>query len=43
MADAVRDGNLIIPIARRMRLSEAGEAQALAEKGSLGGKILLIP
>src|SRR2546421_3171591 len=42
MADAVRDGNLIIPIARRMRLSEAGEAQALAEKGSLGGKILLI-
>jgi NADPH:quinone reductase-like Zn-dependent oxidoreductase len=43
MADAVRDGNLVIPIARRMRLSEAGEAQTLAEKGSLGGKILLIP
>src|SRR5207248_1666187 len=43
MADAVRDGKLVIPIARRMRLSEAGEAQALAEKGSLGGKILLIP
>ncbi len=43
MADAVRDGKLVIPIARRMRLSEAGEAQTLAEKGSLGGKILLIP
>jgi NADPH:quinone reductase-like Zn-dependent oxidoreductase len=43
MADAVRDGHLVIPIARRMRLSEAGEAQALAEKGSLRGKILLIP
>jgi NADPH:quinone reductase-like Zn-dependent oxidoreductase len=43
MADAVRDGQLVIPIARRMRLSEAGEAQALAEKGSLRGKILLIP
>jgi NADPH:quinone reductase-like Zn-dependent oxidoreductase len=43
MADAVRDGQLVIPIVRRMRLSEAGEAQTLAEKGSLGGKILLIP
>jgi NADPH:quinone reductase-like Zn-dependent oxidoreductase len=43
MADAVRDGKLVIPIARKMRLSEAGEAHTLAEKGSLGGKILLIP
>jgi NADPH:quinone reductase-like Zn-dependent oxidoreductase len=43
MADAVRDGKLVIPIVRRMKLSEAGEAQTLAEKGSLGGKILLIP
>ncbi len=43
MADAVRDRKLVIPIVRRMRLSEAGEAQTLAEKGSSGGKILLIP
>ncbi|MGI9070064.1 MAG: NADP-dependent oxidoreductase [Bryobacteraceae bacterium] len=43
MADAVRDHKLVIPIVRRMGLSEAGEAQTLAEKGSLGGKILLIP
>ncbi|HEX3684891.1 MAG TPA: NADP-dependent oxidoreductase [Bryobacteraceae bacterium] len=43
MADAVRDGKLAIPVVKKMRLSEAGEAQALAEKGSLGGKILLIP
>lgn len=43
MADAVRDGKLVIPIARRMKLSEAREAHALGEKGSLGGKILLIP
>jgi NADPH:quinone reductase-like Zn-dependent oxidoreductase len=43
MADAVRDGKLVIPIVRKMKLSEAGEAQTLAEKGSLGGKILLIP
>jgi NADPH:quinone reductase-like Zn-dependent oxidoreductase len=43
MVDAVRDGKLVIPIVRRMKLSEAGEAQTLAEKGSLGGKIVLIP
>jgi NADPH:quinone reductase-like Zn-dependent oxidoreductase len=43
MADAVRDGRWAIPIARRMKLSEAGEAQKLVEKGSVGGKILLIP
>lgn len=43
MADAVRDRKLVIPISRRMKLSEAGEAHALAEKGSVGGKILLIP
>jgi len=43
MADAVRDGKLVIPIARRMKLAEAGEAHSLAEKGSIGGKILLIP
>ena len=43
MADAVRDGKLDIPIARRMKLSEAAEAHRLAEKGSVGGKILLLP
>jgi NADPH:quinone reductase-like Zn-dependent oxidoreductase len=43
MADAVRDGELIIPVVKRMKLSEAGEAQALAERGSVGGKILLTP
>jgi NADPH:quinone reductase-like Zn-dependent oxidoreductase len=43
MADAVRDGTLVIPIARRMKLGEAGEAHRLAEAGSLEGKILLIP
>lgn len=43
MADAVRDGKLAIPIAKKMKLSEAGEAQNLAENGSIGGKILLIP
>lgn len=43
MADAVRDGKLVIPIARRMKLSDAGDAQKLAEAGSVGGKILLIP
>jgi NADPH:quinone reductase-like Zn-dependent oxidoreductase len=43
MADAVRDKKLDIPIVKRMRLSEAGEAQEVAEKGSLGGKVLLLP
>ena len=43
MADAVRDGELTVPVAKKMTLSEAGEAQSLAEQGSVGGKILLIP
>lgn len=43
MADAVRDGHFAIPIATTMKLSEAGEAQTRAEKGSTGGKILLKP
>ena len=42
MAEAVRDGKLVIPIGRKMPLSQAAEAQALAEKGGIG-KILLIP
>jgi NADPH:quinone reductase-like Zn-dependent oxidoreductase len=42
MAEAVRDGKLIIPISRKLPLSEAAEAQALAEKGGIG-KILLMP
>jgi NADPH:quinone reductase-like Zn-dependent oxidoreductase len=40
MAEAVRDGKLVIPISRKLPLSEAAEAQAAAEKG--GGKILLV-
>jgi NADPH:quinone reductase-like Zn-dependent oxidoreductase len=42
MAEAVRDGKLVIPISRRMPLREAAQAQALAEKGGIG-KILLVP
>ena len=42
MAEAVRDGKLVIPIGRKMPLSEAAEAQTLAEKGGIG-KILLVP
>ena len=41
MAEAVRDGKLVIPIGPRMPLSKAAEAQALAEKGGIG-KILLV-
>src|SRR5271155_1638947 len=42
MAEAVRDGKLVIPISQKLPLSEAAEAQATAEKGG-AGKILLVP
>src|ERR1700678_1982086 len=42
MAEAVRDGKLIIPISQKLPLSKAAEAQAAAEKGGIG-KILLVP
>ncbi|MGA7156496.1 MAG: NADP-dependent oxidoreductase [Acidobacteriaceae bacterium] len=38
--EAVRDGKLQLPIDRLMPLAEAGEAQAIAEKGGVG-KIVL--
>ncbi|HLV88411.1 MAG TPA: NADP-dependent oxidoreductase [Candidatus Sulfotelmatobacter sp.] len=41
MAEAVRDGKLVIPISKKLPLSEAAEAQATAEKGGVG-KILLV-
>ena len=41
MAEAVRDGKLIIPISQTLPLSEAAKAQAAAEKGGIG-KILLV-
>jgi NADPH:quinone reductase-like Zn-dependent oxidoreductase len=40
MAEAVRDGKLVIPISQKLPLREAAQAQAAAEKG--GGKILLV-
>lgn len=41
MAEAVRDGKLVIPISRKLPLSNAAEAQAAAEKGGIG-KVLLV-
>jgi NADPH:quinone reductase-like Zn-dependent oxidoreductase len=41
MAEAVRDGKLVIPISEKLPLSKAAEAQARAEKGGIG-KILLV-
>jgi NADPH:quinone reductase-like Zn-dependent oxidoreductase len=41
MAEAVRDGKLVIPISQKLPLREAAEAQAAAEKGG-SGKILLV-
>ena len=42
MAEAVRDGKLLVPISLKLPLSEATEAHAAAEKGGIG-KILLVP
>ena len=42
MAEAVREGKLVIPISEKLPLREAGEAQAKVEKGGVG-KILLVP
>ena len=41
MAEAVRDGKLVIPISGKLPLSDAAEAQAAAEKGGIG-KIVLV-
>jgi NADPH:quinone reductase-like Zn-dependent oxidoreductase len=41
MAEAVRDGKLLIPISLKFPLSEAARAQAAAEKGGIG-KVLLL-
>ena len=40
-ADDIRDGKFLLPIGRRMPLREAGEAQALVQKGGVG-KIVLV-
>jgi len=42
MAEAVRDGKLVIPISLKLPLRKAAAAQAAAEKGGVG-KILLVP
>jgi NADPH:quinone reductase-like Zn-dependent oxidoreductase len=41
MAEAVRDGKLVIPIGLKLPLSEAAKAQAIVEKGGIG-KVLLV-
>jgi NADPH:quinone reductase-like Zn-dependent oxidoreductase len=41
MAEAARDGKLVIPIGPKFPLSQAAEAQAAAEKGGIG-KVLLL-
>lgn len=43
LAEDFARGEFSIPIARFMKLQEAAEAQRLAEKGGVGGKIILIP
>ena len=40
-ADDIRDGKFVLPIGRRLPLRDAGEAQALAQKGGIG-KVVLV-
>jgi NADPH:quinone reductase-like Zn-dependent oxidoreductase len=40
LAQAVAEGKLVIPIAKRMALAEIREAQRVAEKGA-GGKVIV--
>jgi NADPH:quinone reductase-like Zn-dependent oxidoreductase len=41
-ADDIRDGKFVLPISRRLPLREAGEGQALVQKGGAGGKVILV-
>ena len=43
LADEFARGEFSIPIARTMKLQDAGEAQRLAENGGVHGKIILVP
>jgi NADPH:quinone reductase-like Zn-dependent oxidoreductase len=42
-ADDIRDGKFLLPIGRRMPLRDAGEAQALAQRGGIGKIVLVCP
>ena len=43
LAEDVAKGRFKIPIAKVMKLSEAGEGQRLGQAGGAGGKIVLVP
>jgi NADPH:quinone reductase-like Zn-dependent oxidoreductase len=41
-ADDIRDHKFVLPISRRLPLRDAGEAQAVVEKGGAAGKVILL-
>lgn len=43
VANAVAAGELAIPVTKRFPLAEAAAAHSLAERGGVGGKLLLLP
>jgi|SRR5579872_507630 len=43
LAEAVRTGELTIPVVKRLKLSEAADAQRLAEERKVDGKIVILP
>ena len=43
LADAAGRGELSIPVAHTLKLSQLGEAHRLLAAGRVGGKIILVP
>lgn len=43
LARAVQRGEFDIPVAKKFKLSEVGQAHKLAEQGGVSGKIVLVP
>jgi NADPH:quinone reductase-like Zn-dependent oxidoreductase len=41
-ADDIRDGKFVLPISNRLALRDAGEGQALVQKGGASGKVILL-
>ena len=43
LGEAVAAGEIVVPIAKVLPLDKAQEAQALTDRGGLGGKVILVP
>ncbi len=43
LARAIQRGEFSLPVAKKLKLSEAAEAHKIAEKGGVNGKVVLLP